>query len=249
VSVSVIVSWMLIAAGVSLLRRVAASLKTDVLGLIVVIAAIGAWAAMFPIWGWERFNDPPLLHRGLLLALALAAEFWWLTTRLGAGPRPEDRSASADPAWKRPLHELRLVDVSDIARMGGATVPVALCFAASSFEVARVARRLFDDVTVRGAAVSIWWGVFSIGLLIIGFSRKNTLARRAGLALLAVATLKALILDTASVSTGWRALSVLGLGLLMLGVGIVYARLSKIEAGRNGETPDSDLSSVEGEAP
>ena len=48
--------------------------------------------------------------------------------------------------------------------------------------------------------------------------------RYAGLGLLAIAALKAVLFDLASVSAVWRAMSFLILGLLMLGVGVGYAR-------------------------
>ena len=58
----------------------------------------------------------------------------------------------------------------------------------------------------------------------IGFKRNVNILRYTGLGLLALAAVKAVLFDLASVSAVWRAMSFLILGLLMLGVGLVYAR-------------------------
>lgn len=205
---AILLAWALLAAGLGSLHRFVAPLRPlflDFLALAVIGVTVVGWLAYFVGFGWERFDDPACLHRGLLLAALLAVEIAWLV-------------GLTRPLWTGP------------SRGGvGIGLPIGILFIASSFEVARVAGRIAEESTVRGAAVSVWWGVVAVGFLIIGFRRRRAVARRIGLALLGAATLKALIIDTASVSTGWRAVTLVGLGLLMLGVGVVYSRLSKRE--------------------
>ena len=56
----------------------------------------------------------------------------------------------------------------------------------------------------------------------------------AGLGLLGVATVKAVVVDLADVPPIWRVASVLCLGLLMLGVAVVYAKASDTFLERGG---------------
>ncbi len=105
--------------------------------------------------------------------------------------------------------------------MGIATLVVLV---ATSQEVAKIASETFTAESGQRAAVSIWWGVFAIGLLILGFLRDAPWLRYAGLSLLALAAGKAVLYDLASVSAVWRAASFLILGMLMLGVGLIYAK-------------------------
>jgi len=57
------------------------------------------------------------------------------------------------------------------------------------------------------------------------------MVRHAGLVLMAVATFKGVIFDLAGVSAEWRVVTFLGLGAMMLGVAVVYAKVSA-RAGR-----------------
>ena len=110
--------------------------------------------------------------------------------------------------------------------MTGAAASVGLALWATSLEAGRIAELFTTQEMSRRAAVSIWWGVFAIGLIGAGFWRNIPLVRHAGLGLLAVATSKAVIFDLADVPAGWRAVSFLALGLMMLAVGLVYAKAS-----------------------
>ena len=122
-----------------------------------------------------------------------------------------------------------------------AGIATVLVFVTSSLEVEKLAADLSTAQSGVRAAVSIWWGLFAIGLLVLGFVRDNALLRYAGLSLLALAAAKAVIYDLASVSALWRAMSFLTLGLLMMGVGGGYARaMSKLKQtdGHDSAPPD-----------
>ncbi|MCC6676105.1 MAG: DUF2339 domain-containing protein [Phycisphaerales bacterium] len=235
---AITIAWMAIAAVLipmnSLLRstgqaRLASRLHLTPIAAGPALVAIIPWSLAFIARGWSDFNDPPGLHRGLIIAILLAVELAWAAWAIMPARADDPDSAVPDAADRR-------------AALRGCALGLGaiLLFAATSFEAARIAGLLFTDRTSQLAAVSIWWGLFSIALLIVGFlpaitgraephTPRHTLGklpRQAGLALLGLATAKALFMDTAQVSLGWRVISVLGLGLLMLGVGVVYARLT-----------------------
>jgi uncharacterized membrane protein len=105
---------------------------------------------------------------------------------------------------------------------------LALVFTSTSLEVARIAANLAEEPRVHAAAVSIWWGIFAVLMIAAGFWRRITPARHAGLGLLAVAMGKAVIMDLQGVPQLWRIASFIGLGLLMLGVAVVYSKVSVI---------------------
>lgn len=211
------------------LARVAARLHLSAIAAGPALVAIIPWSVAFLAHGWSAFSDPPGLHRGLVIAILLALELAWIAWTLAPSPGPDAIEAGPDAEDRRA-----------IIRGSALGLGAILVFIATTFEASRVAGLLFTDRTSQLAAVSIWWGLFSIALLVIGFlppvvgraapdTPRHTLGkipRQAGLALLGLATAKALFIDTAQVSLGWRVISVLGLGLLMLSVGIVYARLA-----------------------
>ena len=66
------------------------------------------------------------------------------------------------------------------------------------------------------------WLIFGIALLAVGFVLRSQPARMLALG---VITLKVFIVDTASISGIYRALSVIGLGVVLLGIGFLYQRL------------------------
>lgn len=111
-----------------------------------------------------------------------------------------------------------------------------VCFAAalmtaliaSSAEIARVAAKLFPAAAVgQAAAVTIWWGLFAVALLVLGFARRVPIVRHAGLGLMIIAAAKAVVVDLATVDAAWRVASFIALGALMLGIAAGYAKVSK----------------------
>jgi uncharacterized membrane protein len=90
-------------------------------------------------------------------------------------------------------------------------------------------RRLFHGPVLDGPttdaeqyAYSTVWLVFGIALLAVGFYLRSQPARLPALAVIALTVAKVFIVDTASISGMYRALSVIGLGVVLLGIGWVY---------------------------
>ena len=158
------------------------------------------------IWHrWTSSDAMPMLHPGLISGLLVAAMAVWIARRAAR--------ASTDAA--SPM------------RLWGIAVAGVVALTASSLEIGRVSSMMFDEQTARNAAVSIWWGLVAAMCLRIGFVRRFPWLRRFGLALMSVAVMKAALIDLGRIDPAWRVVSMLALGLLMLGVALAYARATR----------------------
>ena len=93
-------------------------------------------------------------------------------------------------------------------------------------------RRLFHGPILAGPvsdaeqySYSTAWLLFGIVLLAVGFVLRSQPARMLALGVIALTVAKVFIIDTASISGIYRALSVIGLGIVLLGIGWLYQRL------------------------
>jgi uncharacterized membrane protein len=96
-----------------------------------------------------------------------------------------------------------------------------------SLEIDRFAGQLAQDsVMARQMGWSIYWGLYAIGLVLLGFAKRWAVCRYAGLALFALTVGKVVTVDMADVRYIYRVISFLVLGLLLVGTSIGYAKLS-----------------------
>lgn len=156
----------------------------------------------------------PLLYPGFILSMTIGAiglAWAWLLPRV---------RHLQSPALHRAAFILAV------------TASGVLLWAGSSLEVARVTRSFVSGTTSQSAAVSIWWAILAVGLIVAGFMRVIPALRHVGLGLLGLAAGKVVIYDMANVSTPWRIASFMILGLLMLAVAAGYAWVAKRTAGR-----------------
>jgi uncharacterized membrane protein len=93
-------------------------------------------------------------------------------------------------------------------------------------------RRLFHGPILAGTTsdaeqymYSTVWLIFGILVLAAGFLLRSQPARLLALGVIALTVAKVFIIDTASISGIFRALSVIGLGVVLLGIGWLYQRL------------------------
>ena len=93
-------------------------------------------------------------------------------------------------------------------------------------------RRLFHGPVLAGPisdveqyTYSTVWLAFGIIVLAVGFFLRSQPARLLALGVIALTIAKVFIIDTASISGIFRALSVIGLGVVLLGIGWLYQRL------------------------
>lgn len=78
----------------------------------------------------------------------------------------------------------------------------------------------------RQTALSIYWGLYAIALIALGFAKRSTACRYGGLALLTVTLAKVLTVDLAEVRYVYRVLSLIGVGLLFVATSVGYSKLA-----------------------
>ena len=101
-----------------------------------------------------------------------------------------------------------------------------------------LAAYLYDPVLAAQVAISIFWSMFAIATVLVGFRLRRQLLRYFGLALFAATLLKVVALDMHEVAYGYRVLSFLGLGVLLLVTSVFYGKFSlsvRGEAGGHGK--------------
>ncbi len=110
-------------------------------------------------------------------------------------------------------------------RIAAAVTAVTLALFYLTLEV----QRLFHGPVLAGPVsdaeqytFSTVWLVFGIALLGVGFVLRSQPARLLALGVISLTIAKVFILDTASISGIYRALSVIGLGVVLLGIGWIY---------------------------
>lgn len=209
--------WLGLAVAVFIAHGVFRRVALDLGGWAGVVLAAASWAFAYP-FDWSLSHAALGLHPGLLTSLAIAG------VALVARAWLARRSAGAPAVHRDALK----------AVIPGA---IALLLASTSLETARAAETLSGDPTAQKAAVSIWWGLVGGGMVVAGFVGGRPLARQVGLGLIAVATVKAALLDLVEVPQIWRVASFVGLGLLMLGVAVAYTRASAIISRLRGGPP------------
>ncbi|OGW18482.1 MAG: hypothetical protein A2072_04260 [Nitrospirae bacterium GWC1_57_7] len=76
----------------------------------------------------------------------------------------------------------------------------------------------------RFAAISVLWTGFSVGLMVLGFRYSSAALRRTAIGLFGATVLKVFLSDMANVSTPYRILSFIILGLVLTGTSYLYYR-------------------------
>src|SRR5262249_20249742 len=74
-------------------------------------------------------------------------------------------------------------------------------------------------------AFSAVWLTFGVVLLVVGLLLDSKPSRLASAAVISLTTAKVFLIDLAGLTGIWRALSFIGLGLVLVGVGYLYQRL------------------------
>ncbi|MFC0288382.1 DUF2339 domain-containing protein [Kaistia hirudinis] len=115
-------------------------------------------------------------------------------------------------------------------RMATGVIAFALAFAAISLEIRflfAVNPDLSADVigSAESYTYSAAWLVFGLALLLAGLLFDWKAARIASAGLILLTVLKVFLLDMANLEGVWRALSFMGLGIVLIGIGLLYQRL------------------------
>ncbi len=115
-----------------------------------------------------------------------------------------------------------------------------LALIVSTLEIVRLMHQWFDSSSAQGAGVSIWWSVFAVASVAMGFRIARGL-RWAGLALLCIVAGKVLLLDTMTLAPTGRIIASITVGLIIIATGVLYTWLVKrLEmADANEDSPES----------
>jgi hypothetical protein len=185
-------------------------------GWCVVVLATVVWLG-YDTLGW-RIQEGVVLATvvfnlqfmvGAALAAALAAACWhWATADGGA----------------------RVVSPAAARQIGLALIGLIGLWLGSleidRFFAPEAQRMTANAAMARQTALSIYWGLYAITMVAVGFAWRSALCRYAGLALLAIALVKVLTVDMAEVRYVYRVLSFLGVGLLLVATSVGYSRLA-----------------------
>ncbi len=222
--------WAIIVLAASMVSFRMPKFQLAIAAVPIAIAAVIAWLFgwLFPDMNWDAPDArwALLVHFGVVEGIIISGALWFCGRSI----------------WES---FGRLEDAIIVKILGG-VVGGVLLLGATSVDVARIVREFSEVETAQRAAVSIWWGIGGVGLIVAGFIRKVGALRHAGLALLGVAVAKALIYDLVGVPAGWRVGSFVGLGLMMLAVSVVYAKVGakagkemKGQSSQPGPQPES----------
>jgi len=205
-------------------------------GFIGLGGAVIAWLIASLTTDWNASPALILLHPALWIALAItgciaAAAYQWDHSRR-AHVLARSSPTAARSALSEPPATLLVPPICII-------VGLLLTLVATSMEASRVALVLTSNEKLQPVGVTLWWAALAIGLLVAGFVRRWLWIRRTGLLLLAISGFKAIIIDMAGVPLIGRVATFVAIGLLMLAVAAVYARLERAITSSPPKTPDS----------
>ncbi|MFU8828673.1 MAG: DUF2339 domain-containing protein [Phycisphaerales bacterium] len=140
------------------------------------------------------------------------------------------------PAVGGPADHQRLVFGNALGAAGALVLLIA-----TSIEAARAGQLYIEDETARQALLSIWWAIYGVMGLVFGSIQRMKTVRLACLCLIGFAALKVVVYDLTNVSPLWRIASSLALGMLMLLIGVAYARsMQRSKGGHTGQTRQAD---------
>ncbi len=148
----------------------------------------------------------------LVIVLTLAFAWWYRRTR----PELASFETYAVPAL--------LVTANCIALWG-------LTLEAIHFFDARAFRQDVDTFGGQQLSLTVLWAVYAIGMIGVGIARQSSHIRLAGIALLAVPVAKLFAFDVFLLEREYRVAAFVTLGVLMLGMGLVYQRYSQAVRG------------------
>ncbi len=232
---NLLLGWSLLVASVAVLAVVNPSLLRpwllSTLSSVASMLLVAVWIGHRATSDWGDIDAAPLLHRDIASGLIVIATLLALGWRLG-------RVTDVDGVpW----------DQAVVRRMLRRAVFVAagvLGFVLSSSEVYRsVAWMGVAGEAAPNAALSVWWALYAVAMIALGVRIAGGIAsvRWAGLALLALTAIKAVLLDMAALDGLTRIIGSAVVGLILLGAGVGYAAMmGRVQA------PSEDASPGEG---
>jgi uncharacterized membrane protein len=114
-----------------------------------------------------------------------------------------------------------------------ATLEIDRYFEARALASGRTGAEAAAFARNKQVAISVVWSLYAVACVAAGFALRAAGLRYFGLALFALTVVKVMLVDLGSVQAGYRILSFLGLGLLLLGTSVLYGKLSPILLGES----------------
>ncbi len=151
-------------------------------------------------------GQPVLWNARFATYLIAIASFSFATWIAGRAPRE----------W-RPIAVAAGIAVSVLAM-------IAVCLEIHSYWAGQFSTQKEDLYIYEQFTYSAWAMIFGATLLGVGFWKKSAFLRWQALALLTLSIAKVFVVDTGQLSQGYRILSFLGLGVLLLAVSFAYQR-------------------------
>lgn len=239
-AIMTLVGWFVVAIGLTISQRSTPSAISAVMLTALLALALGmvhgAWRlhvavyltlslsmiiSVMSMWDrWASYAEHVAVHPGLVHLVAMSLGFFWIARVERALPRRRQSEIFFSNPTMMPI------------------VAFIMAFIVSSHEVSRLAAGFSRDLTTRDAAVSIWWAVVGVSLVVFGFARVLPIARRTGLGLLMAAGAKVVLFDLADFDTVLRVVAMAVVGVLMIAVAIGYSRIGKL-TGR-GDSPGAN---------
>ncbi len=203
-------AWLVIALGVAFSQAVTRRLPLTRVALVVLLPVFAMWVyAYLVVEDWLLSSAPIAAHAGFLMSLAIVGAAGALAY---ANQRRGDcRSRASRLSWI-------------VAPIGVGALVLLL---STSLEVVRAADVFAQSEQMQRAALSIWWALFAVPVLVVGFAKQIASARIAALLLIVLASIKALVYDLFQVEAALRVVVFLALGLLMMAIALVYARATR----------------------
>lgn len=206
-------------------KRLYAWSLNEIASTLTLVLTLG-WAIYEISLGSAAIHRTPFLRTDSLAALAML-----ITLYLGAKTTLKRSKASDAP------------DELESSRQSLTTACFVMLWflflAASTLEVVRSTRMIFDAGSARGASISIWWSLYAITSVAAGFKLHKTL-RWAGLSLIGIVAVKVLLIDTMTLAPPARVVAAITVGLIIIATGVLYTRLVASAENDPEPTPDPD---------
>lgn len=200
------------------LWKLPAFLTVKYLLLDLLYFRLTGWPAIVPV-----LTGPPAIAGAVVLAVLMF--LYWLS----AGPEAD----IARRTMRRWIVGLGVASLFCLLSLG----------IDQAFTNDRLSSRGFfaDPQRAEQVALSVCWSVFALASVAAGFVGRAAPLRYFGLTLFAVVLLKVVTIDLSQVSTGYRILSFIGLGALLLGTSVLYGKVSpKLLPPKAGESVPAD---------
>ena len=195
-------------------------------------------------WVAARSNDRSLLFGTLLIGLVVVFQhFWFALDFLFEPPIGQPFTAGIVARWCTGFSVVAgLLLVSWLDHVGcgqGAhrrlsrtfeALGIVSLFGFLNVELYRFTTQFMRSIELVG--ISVLWSLFAVGLMVIGVWMRRKAYRLSAIVLFIITALKVLVSDTAEVSTPYRILSCLVLGVLLVAVSFLYHRFSERLTGK-----------------